>query len=216
MRNENFKMNCKNHIMREGKGFRSYWHPTVEVESSDGIREEIVTTRFFSNRKLFLTGELTEEMANDVVAEMLYLAQTDEPVDIYINTPEGSVNAGMVIYDLIRACEDRNEINMYCVGIAASMGAVILAGDRKDIGLSFHITLMIHEALIAGGMSGSASTIKKTAESILETKSITNGLLAKHTGNTLKQIDKATSIDNFMNAEEAIKFGLCDAIKIPF
>jgi len=190
------------------------WTPAVEEESSNGAREILLQTRHFTNRKLFLTGEVTEEMANSFVSQLLYLSQSDEPIDIYINSPGGSVNAGLVIYDLIQACEGKVPINMYCVGMAASMGAVILAGGQK--GRRFilpHSKCMIHEPLISGGMGGSASSIKKTAESILETKSITNGILAKHTGKTVEEIDEATSFDNYMNAEAAVEFGLCDEIR---
>ena len=190
------------------------WIPSVEEESSNGTREISLLTKHFSNRKLFLTGEVTEDMANDFVSEFLYLTKTNEPIDIYINSPGGSVNAGLVIYDVIQSCEDKVPINIYCLGMAASMGAIILAGGQK--GRRFilpHSKCMIHEPLIEGGMAGSASTIKKTAESILETKQIMNSILAKHTGKTFKEIDKATAFDNFMNAEEAVKFGLCDEIR---
>lgn len=190
------------------------WEPSTEEESSSGAREITLRTKHFTNRKLFITGEVTEQMSNDFVSELMYLAQTDEPIDIYINTPGGSVNAGLVIYDVIQSCEGKIPVNMYCIGMAASMGAVILSGGQK--GRRFilpHSKCMIHEPLIDGGMGGSASSIKKTAESILETKQLTNSILAKHTGKTIEEIDAATAFDNFMNAEEAIAFGLCDEIK---
>ena len=190
------------------------WSPSVEVESCNGVREMSLRTKHFTDGKLFLTGEVTEDMANDYVSELLYLVERGEPVDIYINSPGGSVNAGLVIYDLLQACSEKLEINMYCTGMAASMGAVILAGGQK--GRRFilpHSKVMIHEPLISGGMGGSATSIKKTADSILETKAITNGILAKHTGKTIEEIDEATSFDNFMNAQEAVEFGLCDEIR---
>ncbi|MCR5426257.1 MAG: ATP-dependent Clp protease proteolytic subunit [Lachnospiraceae bacterium] len=193
------------------------WDPSVEEESCNGLHQISLQTRHLTNRKLFLTGEVTDAMANDFVSELLYLAETQEPIDIYINSPGGSVSAGLVIYDVIQACENKVPINMYCIGMAASMGAVILAGGQK--GRRFilpHSKCMIHEPLISGGMGGSATSIKKTAESILETKAITNGILAKHTGKTIEEIDDATAFDNFMNAEEAIAFGLCDEIRNVF
>lgn len=190
------------------------WTPAVEEETCNGAREIPLQTRHFTNRKLFLTGEVTDEMANAFVSEFLYLIQSNEPIDIYINSPGGSVNAGLVIYDLIQACEGKVPIHMYCVGMAASMGAVILAGGQKGRRYILpHSKCMIHEPLISGGMGGSASSIKKKAESILETKSITNGILAKHTGKTIEEIDEATSFDNYMNAEAAIEFGICDEIR---
>jgi ATP-dependent Clp protease protease subunit len=185
--------------------------PVIEVESSAGIREELLTTRLFMERKIFLYGEISENTSNAFVTRMLFLSREKKPLDIYLNTPGGSVTAGLVIYDLIQECDF--PINIYCTGMAASMGAVILAGGQK--GRRFllpHSKVMIHEPLLAGGVNGSASTIEKTAESILETKKILNTLLAKHTGKTEKEINKATAFDNFMNAEEAIKFGLCDKI----
>lgn len=195
------------------------WNPTVQEDTCNGPHEVQLLTKHFTNRKLFINGEVTEEMANDFVSKMLYLCQSDEPIDIYLNSPGGSVNAGLVIYDILQdcsgdeGCEPKIPINIYCTGLAASMGAVILAGGQK--GRRFilpHSKVMIHEPLIAGGMGGSATSIKKTAESILETKTIINGILAKHTGKTVEEVDEATSFDNYMNAEEAISFGLCDSI----
>ncbi len=193
---------------------KSDWNPTVFEETCDGIREVQLMSKHFSNRKLFLTGEITEETSNRFVSELLYLAESNEPIDIYLNSPGGSVNAGMVIYDVIQALENKVPVNIYCIGMAASMGAVILAGGHKGRRYILpHSKCMIHEPLITGGFGGSASSIKKTADSILETKAITNSVLAKHTGKTMKEIDKATSFDNFMNAEESVKFGLCDEIR---
>jgi ATP-dependent Clp protease protease subunit len=190
------------------------WIPAVEEESCNGVNVVPLRTRHFSNGRLFLTGEVTEEMANDFVSQMLYLVEKGEPVEIYINSPGGSVNAGLVIYDMIQACAEKIDIDLYCVGLAASMGAVILAGGKKGHRFILpHSKVMIHEPLIAGGMGGSATSIKKTADSILETKAVTNGILAKHTGKTMEEIDEATSFDNFMNAEEAVKFGICDKIR---
>lgn len=190
------------------------WNPSVEVESSNGVREVCLKTKHFTNRKLFLTGEVTDEMAVNFVSEIMYLKEEGEPVDIYINSPGGSVNAGLVIYDVLQACQGKLEINIYCIGMAASMGAVILAAGQKGRRYILpHSKVMIHEPLITGGAGGSATSIKKTAESIMETKAITNGILAKHTGKTVEEIDEATSFDNYMNAKEAINFGLCDEIK---
>ena len=190
------------------------WTPSVMEESCDGVREISLRTKHFTNGKLFLNGEVTEEMANNFVSELLYLAEKGDPVDIYINSPGGSVNAGLVIYDVIQACSEKIEINLFCNGMAASMGAIILAvGQKGHRFILPHSKVMIHEPLIDGGIGGSATSIKKTADSIIETRSITNGILAKHTGKSIKQIDKATSFDNFMNAKEAVEFGICDEIR---
>lgn len=190
------------------------WVPAVREESSGGVREINLHTKLFDDRRLFLLGEVNSEMANTFVAELLYLAQKNEPIDIYINSPGGSVEAGLVIYDVIQDCGNKIPINMYCIGMAASMGAVILAGGQK--GRRFilpHSKCMIHEPLIAGGLGGSATEIKNSADSILKTKELLNNILAKHTGKTKKQVDKATAFDHFMTAEEAIEFGICDEIR---
>lgn len=190
------------------------WNPAVEEETYGGVREVLLRTKHFTNDKLFLTGEITDDCANDFVSELIYLTEKGDPVDIYINSPGGSVNAGLVIYDVLQACSKKIEMNLYCIGMAASMGAIILAGGPKGHRFILpHSKVMIHEPLISGGMGGSATSIKKTADSILETKAITNGILAEHTGKTIKEIDKATAFDNFMNAEEAVKFGIADEIR---
>lgn len=190
------------------------WSPTIEEESCNGIREISLKTKHFSNGKLFLTGEVTDEMANNFVSELIYLMDKGDPIDIYINSTGGSVNAGLVIYDTIQACSEKIDINMYCIGMAASMAAVILAGGQKGRRYILpHSKVMIHEPLISNSMGGSATTIKKTADFILETKKITNGILAKHTGKTVKEIDEATLYDNFMNSTEAVEFGICDEVK---
>ena len=183
-------------------------------ESAGGRSEMSLDAKELNNRTIFLKDEVNDEMANDFVSKMMYLMESNEPINIIINSPGGSVDAGLVIYDVIQNCDGKIPINMYCMGKAMSMGAVILAGGQK--GRRFilpHSRCMIHEPLIQGGAGGSATSIKKTADKILETKAITNGLLAKHTGKSIEEIDDATSFDNFMNAEEAITFGLCDEIK---
>lgn len=201
-------------VMSERQEDASHWIPSVEEESCNGTREITLMTKHFSKRRVFLTGEINDKMANDFLSKMIYLSQSDEPVDIFINSPGGSVTAGLLIYDMLQAC--RFPVNLYCTGEAASMAAVILAGGQK--GRRFilpHSRVMIHEPLIRGGMGGSATSIKRTAESILETKEITNGLLAKHTGKSVEEIDEATSFDNFMNSDEAISFGIADEIRYP-
>lgn len=192
----------------------SEWVPSIEVETANGTREVQLRTKHFTNGRIFLTGEVTENMANDFVSELLYLTEKGEPVDIFINSPGGSVNAGLVIYDVLQACSEKIEINLYGIGMAASMGAVLLASGKKGHRFILpHSKVMIHEPLISGGMGGSATTIKKTAESILETKTIMNEILAKHTGKTVEEIDEATAFDNYMNAQEAIDFGIVDEIR---
>lgn len=186
--------------------------PSIEVESAHGVREVSLDTRHLMNRRIFIHGEINEESANDFLSQMLYLEQeSEDPITIYINSPGGSVNAGLVIYDCIQASNP--EINLICAGTAASMAAIIFAGGQKGHRYILpHSKVMIHEPLLAGGVGGSATSIKNISDSILETREIVNKILAKHTGKTLKEINKATSFDNYMNAKEAIEFGLCDEI----
>lgn len=189
-----------------------YQQPCIERETVQGITGISLETNAFSQRRVFLFGEVNEQMLDSFTKQMLYLNEDqNSPISIYINSPGGSVISGLAIYDQIQSCPC--EVNMYCVGMAASMGAIILAGGQK--GKRFilpHSKVMIHEPLIDGGFGGSASTIKSTAESILKTKRLTNGILAKHTGKTIEEIDKATDHDNFMTAKEAVEFGICDEV----
>lgn len=186
------------------------WTPSVEVESAHGTREVSLKTRHLMNRNIFLTGSIDDEMANDFLSEFMYLEnQSDEPINIYINSPGGQVNAGLMIYDTVQG--SRVPVNMICAGLAASMAAIILAGGQNGRRYILkHSKVMIHEPLISGGLGGSATSIKNISESILETRKICNSILAQHTGKSVEEIDEATSFDNYMNAEEAIEFGLCD------
>ncbi|MDD7641371.1 MAG: ATP-dependent Clp protease proteolytic subunit [bacterium] len=188
------------------------WIPTIEVEGVNGTREVSLYTRHLTNRNIFLNGEINADMANFFVTQLLYLEETpDEPVNIYINSPGGEVNAGLMIYDAIQG--SKLEINMICTGLAASMAAVLLAGGQRGSRYILrHSKVMIHEPLLANGVGGSATSIRKISESIIETRELVNGILAKHTGKTVEEINEATSFDNYMSAEEAIAFGLCDRI----
>lgn len=188
------------------------YQPAVERESVNGIQEISLYTNAFSNRKMFLFGLIDENTVYTFTAQMLYLMEDEQsPIDIYINSSGGEVNSGLAIYDLIQS--SKAPINMYCIGMAASMGALIFAGGKKGHRFIFpHSKVMIHEPLIPNGVGGSASSIKSTADSILQTRELLNGILAKHTGKTLEEINKATDHDNFMTADEAIEFGLCDKV----
>ena len=163
-------------------------------------------------RRIFLTGEIDTESALDMVSRLMYLEDAgDEPVRLYINSPGGSVNDGMLIYDVLESM--KAPVYRYCIGMAASMAAVILSGGKR--GRRFilpHSEIMIHEPLLTGGVGGSATSIKRKADSILETREVLNGLLARNTGKSIKEIDAATLYDNYMNAEESVAFGLCDKI----
>ena len=190
----------------------NYCVPALEKESANGIQSVSLVKECFTNRKIFLFGEIDETLVYSFTMQLLTLMEDEQSeIDIYVNSPGGEVNSGLAIYDLVQSC--KAPINMYCIGIAASMAALIFAGGEK--GRRFilpHSKVMIHEPLIPNGVGGSASSIKSTADSILQTRELLNGILAKHTGKTLEEINKATDHDNFMTAKEAIEFGLCDNI----
>lgn len=189
-----------------------YQIPSIEVESSYGIREISLYTRHLMERRIFLMGEITSELANVFLSEFLLLSQEpDKPISIFVNSRGGEVNAGLMIYDLIQ--ESKSPINIVCTGIAASMAAIIVAGGQEGRRYILpHSKMMIHEPLIEGGFGGSATSIRNISESIIKTREITNGILAKHTGRSIEEIDKATSFDNYMDSMQAIEFGLCDKI----
>ena len=139
----------------------------------------------------------------------------EEKIRIYVNSRGGEVNAGMLIYDAIKGL--KTETDIICTGIAASMAAIILAGGQRGHRFILpHSKVMIHEPLVAGGIGGSATTIQRTAESILETKRVSVELLASDTGKSIEDVEKAISFDNFMNAQEAVAFGICDGIITDF
>ena len=186
--------------------------PCIEIESANGVREETLSTRHLMNRKIFLTGEINDELANSFLSQFLFLEEEpDLPVTIYINSPGGQVSAGLLIYDTIKA--SRIPVNMVCTGMAASMAAIIFAGGQKGRRYILeHGRVLIHEPMIQSGIGGSATSIRTISESILETRRVLNGILSEHTGKTIEEIDRATTFDNYMTAEEAIEFGICDQI----
>jgi len=184
------------------------------VKSSHGITLVPVTSKLLAERKIFIEDEITSASACDIVRSLMLLVKEDpnKPIDIYINSPGGRVDAGLMIYDTLKGM--KTEVNLHCIGMAASMAAVILAGGKKGHRYILpHSKTMIHEPLISGGVGGSATSIQRTAESIMETKRLTVELLAKDTGKKEKEIETAVSFDNYMNAEESIAFGLCDSIE---
>lgn len=191
----------------------AFYGPAVIKESYNGVNEIRVISELLTKRNIFINDEINSNTAHEFLAELMYLTSiSDEDINLYIDSPGGQVTAGLVIYDLIQSC--KAHINIYCTGSAASMAAILLAGGEK--GRRFilpHSKVMIHEPLIAGGVGGSATSIKNISDSILETRKLVNEILAKHTGKTEEEIAEATSFDHYMNAQEAVEFGICDAIK---
>lgn len=184
-------------------------------KSSSGIQSIPLNSILLSQRKVFLSDTITMESANTIIQQLLFLESEDSssPIEIYISSPGGEVNAGLMLYDQLKGMNNI-PIKMYCTGLAASMAAIILAGGQKHNRLILpHSKVMVHEPLISGsGVSGSATSIQRTAESIMETKRIMTELLAQDTGRPVEEIYKTISYDNFLNAEEAVTFGICDAI----
>ena len=188
---------------------------SVIVEECRGSRDTDIITQQFKNGRLFLVGPIDHRVAVDFISAMLVLAEEKKDAEIIIDSPGGEISAGLMIYDVLRSY--KYKITMYCTGLAASMAAFILAAGQK--GRRFilpHSQVMIHEPLISSGFGGSATSIEKTAQSILETKAVLNKILAEHTGRSVNEINKATLEDNFMTSEEAVKFGICDEIRSIF
>ena len=188
----------------------------VIKKTNAGIQNLSLDAVLLDMRKVFLCGEIDSESVDLVVKQLLFLESLDErePVRLIINSPGGEVLAGLYLYDQLKGM--KVPIDIYCAEMAASMAAIILAAGRKGHRFILkHSKVMIHEPLISsssGGISGSASSIAKSAESIMQTKRDLVKLLAHDTGKSEKEIEKAVSYDNFMTAEEAVRFGICDAV----
>ena len=188
--------------------------PIVVEQTNKGERSYDIYSRLLKDRILFLGSEITDEEANLIIAQLLFLEADDPDKDIflYINSPGGSVSAGLAIYDTIRYL--KCEVCTICVGMAASMGAFLLAagakGKRKALPNS---EIMIHQP--SGGAYGQASDVKIHAEHIVKTRIKLNEILSERTGQPLDVIEDATERDNFLSAEEALEFGLIDEIVAP-
>ena len=185
--------------------------PIVLEQTSRGERSYDIYSRLLKDRIIFLGEEVHDVSANLVVAQMLFLAADDPDKDIhfYINSPGGSITAGMAIYDTMHHI--KCDVSTICVGLAASMGAFLLAGGTKGKRFALpNSEIMIHQPL--GGTRGQATDIKIHAEHIIRTRQKMNEMLAANTGQPLDVIFKDTERDNFMSAEEAKAYGLIDAI----
>jgi ATP-dependent Clp protease protease subunit len=184
--------------------------PTVIEKSSSGERAYDIYSRLLEDRIIFLGEAVTDLTANLVIAQLLFLdAKNQKDIKFYINSPGGSVSAGLAIYDTMRYI--KSDVQTICVGLAASMGSFLLAGGTKGKRFALpNAEIMIHQVM--GGAEGQASDIKIAAEHILKTKAKLNDLLAQNTGQKITTIEKDTDRDNFMSAEEAKKYGLIDKI----
>ena len=183
----------------------------VLVKSSSGITQIAMESKLLSEqRKIFIEGEINEDTALEFVKKVMYLNnEGNERIDVFISSPGGEVNSGLLMYDTITG--SKAPIRMICMGKAYSMGAILFACAKERYMLP-NSELMIHQPLLGGRVNGNASSIKSISDSLLETKDKMNKILAKHTGKTEEEIDEATSFDHYFLPEEAIEFNLADKI----
>lgn len=186
-------------------------NPVVIEQTARGERQYDIYSRLLLDRIIFLGTQVNDTVANLLIAQMLFLEQSDPeaPIHFYINSPGGSVYAGLGIYDIMQhvSCE----VHTYCVGLAASMGALLLQAGAKGKRHSLpHSRIMIHQPL--GGAKGQASDIQIQAKEIQDLKLQLNQIMVKHTGSPLEKIEYATDRDNYLSPQEAIEFGLIDTV----
>ena len=184
--------------------------PTVIEKSSMGERAYDIYSRLLKNRIILLSGEINDNTANIIIAELLYLDSINhEDISIYINSPGGSITSGMAIYDTMNLI--KSDVSTICVGIAASMAAFLLSSGKKGKRYCLpNSEVMIHQPL--GGAQGQATEIDIAAKRILNLKYKLNNILAKNTKKNIRQIEKDTDRDNFMDAEKSLEYGIIDKI----
>ena len=189
----------------------NYYIPTVIESDGRGERAFDIYSRLLKDRIIFIGTGIDDGVANSVIAQMLFLQMQDPKKDIhiYINSPGGSVTAGLAIYDTMQflTCD----VNTYCIGIAASMGAVLLTAGTK--GKRFCLPnshVMIHQ--VSGGAQGTAADVERTIGFMFNLKKRLNAILSKHTGKSVKQVEKDADRDNYMSAEESTEYGLVDKV----
>jgi ATP-dependent Clp protease protease subunit len=185
--------------------------PMVVEQTARGERAFDIYSRLLKERVIFAVGPVEDHMANLIVAQLLYLESenADKDIHLYINSPGGSVSAGLSIYDTMQFVKP--DVSTICIGQAASMGAVLLAGGAKGKRFCLpHSRMMIHQPL--AGFQGQASDIDIHAREVLQTRERLNQILANHTGQSMDQIMKDTDRDNFMSGEVAVEYGLIDTV----
>ena len=185
--------------------------PIVVEQSSRGERSYDIYSRLLKDRIVFVTGPIDDNMANVVIAQLLFLESEDPDKDIhlYINSPGGSVSAGMAIYDTMQYIKP--DVSTICMGMAASMGAFLLAGGTKGKRMALpNAEIMIHQP--SGGAQGQATDIKIVSDHIIKTKHKLNTILSENTGQPYEKICADTERDNYMSAQEAMEYGLIDSV----
>lgn len=184
--------------------------PVVVEKDFNGERSYDIFSRLLKERIVFITGEIDDNLANSVIAELLYLDSINhDDICVYINSPGGSVSSGMAIYDTMNFLN--SDVSTICLGIAASMGAFLLSAGKK--GKRFilpNADVMIHQPL--GGAQGQATDIKIASDRIVDLRKRLNRILSRNTGQTLKKIEKDTERDNYLDAKEAVMYGIVDKI----
>jgi ATP-dependent Clp protease protease subunit len=188
--------------------------PYVIEQTGHGERSYDIFSRLLNDRIILLNSEVTDDSANIIVAQLLYLEgqDADKEISLYINSPGGSVSAGLAIYDTMQYI--KCDVSTICVGLAASMGAFLLSSGTKGKRLALpNAEIMIHQPLIGGhGISGQATDVKIRTENLLKTKDKLNRILSENSGQPLDVIERDTDRDNFMSADEACAYGLVDRV----
>ena len=185
--------------------------PTVIEKSQYGERAYDIYSRLLKDRIIFLAGPINDMVANSVIAQMLFLASRDsnKPIQFYINTPGGIVTSGLAIYDTMQYV--KCQVSTVCVGMAASMGAVLLAAGANGKRFALpHAQILLHQPM--GGAQGQASEIEITAKQIVKIKEQLNSIIAKHTGQPMEKVEKDSDRDFYLTPEEAKAYGLIDEV----
>lgn len=184
----------------------------IQVKSSNGISLVPAETILFDERKIFLDEEISPDFSMEFIKKVMLLTARDskKPIDVLINSPGGDVVSGLAIYDCIQA--SKTPIRLFCTGRAASMAAVILSCGNHGRYMLPHSEFMVHEPLLSNPVSGNASSFESIAEKLVATRRKMNEILAKHTGKTFEEMEKITSYDHYMTAEETVEYGFADKI----
>jgi ATP-dependent Clp protease protease subunit len=184
----------------------------ILIKSASGISQVSGDSKLLSQRKVFIEGEINAESACEFIKKIMILNAEDSGkyIDVLVNSPGGEINSGMLMYDCIQT--SKAPIRLFCIGRAYSMGAVLFACGNHGRYMLPHSELMLHEPLLGNRVAGNSSSIKSISESLIETKKKMNKILAKHTGKSEDEVEKATSFDHYFSPEESKEFGLCDEI----
>ena len=197
--------------MSEINRTKHIWIPETIIESAAGRQSVPLRTKLFDQGKIFITEEITEELAHQFMMQLLHCKEQEKAVDLIISSPGGSVSAGLQMYDMMQGYA--YEIRTIATGTVASMAALLFTSAKKGNRLILpHAKLMIHEVLVQSLPGGSATSVKEFSDTLNKSKEAMNELLAKHTGKDMETINQDTSYDHYFTAEEAIKYGLADKI----